>query len=51
MPHASVWPFGIGLGAATVLNGLVLGVWVLVPGVALLAIGIGGWIRQSRRHD
>lgn len=51
LPHASVWPFAIGLGAATVANGLALGIWVVVPGLAILAIGIGGWIAQSRRRD
>jgi Cytochrome c oxidase subunit IV len=51
LPHASAWPFAIGLGAATVANGLVLGLWVIVPGVALLALGIGGFVRQTRRRD
>jgi cobalamin synthase len=51
LPHASVWPFAIGLGAATVLNGLVLGIWVIVPGAALMALGIGGFIGQTRRRD
>jgi hypothetical protein len=51
LPHASAWPFAIGLGGATVANGLVLGLWVIVPGVALLALGIGGFIRQTRRRD
>jgi hypothetical protein len=51
LPHASVWPFAIGLGAATILNGLVLGIWVLVPGAALMALGIGGFVRQTRRRD
>lgn len=51
LPHASAWPFAIGLGAATLANGLVLGLWVIVPGAALLALGIGGFVRQSRRRD
>lgn len=51
LPHASVWPFAIGLGAATILNGLVLGIWVIVPGAALLALGVGGFVRQTRRRD
>lgn len=51
LPHASAWPFAIGLGAATVANGLVLGLWVIVPGVALLVLGIGGFVRQTRRRD
>jgi Cytochrome c oxidase subunit IV len=51
LPHASAWPFAIGLGAATVLNGLVLGTWVVVPGVALLALGVGGFVQQTRQRD
>lgn len=51
LPHASVWPFAIGLGAATMANGLVLGTWVLVPGAFLLAVGVGGFVRQTRRRD
>jgi hypothetical protein len=51
LPHASVWPFAIGLGATTAVNGLVLGTWVLVPGAALLALGVGGFILQTRRRD
>jgi len=50
LPHASAWPFAIGLGAATLANGLVLGIWVVVPGAALLALGIGGFIHQSRHR-
>ena len=51
LPHASVWPFAIGLGAATLANGLVLGLWVIVPGLALMALGLGGFVRQTRRRD
>jgi hypothetical protein len=29
----------------------VLGVWVIAPGVALMALGIGGFVRQTRRRD
>jgi hypothetical protein len=50
-PHASVWPFVMGLGAATLINGLVLGIWVVVPGAAILILGLGGFIRQTRRRD
>jgi hypothetical protein len=51
LPHASVWPFTIGLGAATFANGLVLGVWLIVPGAALMVLGIFGFVRQTRRRD
>jgi hypothetical protein len=51
LPHASVWPFVIGLGSAVVLNGLVLGVWVLLPGMAIVVFGTVGHIIQTRRRD
>ena len=51
VPHASVWPFVMGVGAAALFNGVVLGVWVLAPGAALTVIGVGGFIRQSRHRD
>ena len=51
LPHASVWPLVIAVGAASIANGLVLGIWVIVPGAAALALGIGGFVRQSRRRD
>jgi predicted lipid-binding transport protein (Tim44 family) len=51
LPHASAWPLAMGLGAATIANGLVLGVWVIVPGVLLFAVGVGGFVRQTRHRD
>jgi hypothetical protein len=51
LPHASVWPFAVGLGAATVANGLALGTWVIIPGLGILALGVGGWVAQTRRRD
>ena len=51
LPHASVWPFWIGLATFFVTNGLVLGTWFLVPGAVLLVAGIVGFIRQSRARS
>jgi hypothetical protein len=51
LPHASVWPFTIGLGAATIANGLVLGTWLIVPGALVMVLGIAGFVRQTRRRD
>ena len=51
LPHASIWPLLIGLGAASIANGLVLGIWVIVPGVGALAFGIAGFVRQSRHRN
>lgn len=50
LPTASPWPLGIGAGVALVFNGLVIGIWFLVPGVMILAVSIGGWARQSRHR-
>jgi hypothetical protein len=51
LPHASVWPFAVGLGAVVLANGLALGRWALVPGIVLLLAALGGFVRQSRRRD
>lgn len=50
LPEASPWPFGIGLGATLVLNGLLIGAWFLVPGVMVLALSLAGFARQSRHR-
>jgi hypothetical protein len=50
LPEASPWPFGIGLGVALVLNGLLIGSWFLVPGVMVLAVSLAGFARQSRHR-
>lgn len=51
LPDASIWPLVIAAGAATVANGLVLGIWIIVPGIVALVLGVGGFVRQSRRRD
>jgi hypothetical protein len=37
---ASLWPFVIGAGCVLAVNGLVLGPWLFVPGVALVVRGL-----------
>jgi hypothetical protein len=51
LPHASVWPFWIGLGAVIVGNGLALGLWGLLPGTIVTVVGVIGFARQSRHRD
>lgn len=51
LPHASVWPLGIGAAAFLLCNGLILGIWFLVPGVLLGAVSVVGYCAQSRRRD
>lgn len=50
-PHASIWPFWIGLGGTFAAIGLALSPWLLVPGMFVLLIGVVGWAGQSRRRD
>ena len=50
LPDASVWPIAVGVGAALGLNGLILGWAYSVPGAALLALAVVGFVVQSRRR-
>ena len=51
LPHASIWPFAIGLAAFLLTNGLILGTWFLAPGVVIMVGALIGFGRQSRRRD
>ena len=51
LPHASVWPFAMGMGLVVMANGLALGMWALVPGALLAGTSLWGYARQSRRRD
>lgn len=48
LPHTSVWPIGVGIGAALTLAGIAIGWWVLLPGAALLVHSLIGFATQSR---
>jgi hypothetical protein len=48
LPHSSPWPFVIGVGAFLLGNGLLVGGWFFVPGAAVMALGVGGFVRQTR---
>lgn len=48
LPHASPWPFVMGVGAFLLANGFLVGGWFFTPGAAVLGLGIGGFIRESR---
>ncbi len=50
LPHASAWPFFVGVAALVTLNGLALGLWALVPGAIALAGALVGYAGQSRRR-
>ena len=51
LPEASIWPFGVGMGAVLLLNGLALGLWAVLPGAAVAAGSVWGYARQSKRRD
>ena len=44
-PAASPWPIVSAVAGTLILLGLVYGAWLILPGVLLLAIGAGGWLR------
>jgi hypothetical protein len=48
-PGSSIWPFVIGAGAFLVVNGLVFGWWLAIPGVTLMIMGAIGATAESRR--
>lgn len=51
LPHASVWPFGIGVGAFMLANGLIIGGWFYLPGLAVTVGSLAGFIRQTRHRS
>jgi hypothetical protein len=51
LPHASLWPFGIGVGAFLAFNGLVLGFAYAVPGAIVVGLSVAGVVAQTRRRD
>jgi hypothetical protein len=51
LPHASVWPFALGMGLVVLANGLALGLWAVIPGALLTGSAAFGYARQSRRRD
>lgn len=48
LPHTSIWPLGIALGAAVTFVGIAVGWWLILPGAALLVHSIIGFAAQSR---
>jgi hypothetical protein len=43
---SSLWPLTLGLGLMLVANGFVLGLWLLVPGAALVLRGLVGMVTE-----
>jgi hypothetical protein len=50
LPHASLRPFWMGLGCILLASGLALGIWLMLPGAVLLAIGAIGMVEEGRRR-
>ena len=50
LPNSSVWPFGIAVGAALAVNGLIVGLGYAIPGLVVIAASLAGFISQSRRR-
>jgi hypothetical protein len=50
LPHSSIWPFWLGIGALVIANGFALGLWGLIPGSIIMGGALLGFGRQSRRR-
>ena len=44
--ESSLWPLVLGVGIMLVANGFVLGLWLLVPGLALVLRGLVGMVTE-----
>jgi Cytochrome c oxidase subunit IV len=53
LPHPSIRPFALAVGATVALTGLVLGFWLLILGGAIAGVAAVGWqsaVNQEQRH-
>ena len=50
LPHSSMWPFAIGLGALLAVNGAIVGFPFAIPGMVLLMFAVVGFVGQTRRR-
>ena len=48
-PGTSIWPFTMGMGAFFTVLALVFGIWLLVPGIALVTWALFGGVAEGRR--
>lgn len=48
-PAHSIWPFVFGFGATAFATGFVFGLWIFVIGGAVFALGVMGYVAESRR--
>ena len=48
LPSHSIWPLGLAVGVTLMLAGVVLGLWVLIPGAAVFVQCLIGFAHQTR---
>jgi hypothetical protein len=51
LPTQSVWPLGMGVGLSLFLAGVPLGLWVMIPGIALFVQSLIGFVHQTRTRS
>jgi Cytochrome c oxidase subunit IV len=51
LPLPSIWPLVLSLGLAILTTGLVFGLWLIVLGLAVGAVGAGGWLAAINREN
>jgi Cytochrome c oxidase subunit IV len=51
LPLPSIWPLVLSLGIAILTTGLVFGLWLIVLGLAVGAVGAGGWLAAINREN
>ena len=51
LPSHSIWPLGLAVGVSLMLAGVVLGLWVLIPGAALFVQSLVGFAHQTRTRS
>lgn len=47
-PTESIWPFAVGLSGAILASGFAFGAWLVIIGVATLALSLVGYIQEAR---
>lgn len=45
----TIWPFGFAVAAATLMLGLFVSRWILIPAGVVFALSVAGWFRDVAR--
>jgi hypothetical protein len=51
LPLPSIWPLTMALGVAILTTGLIYGLWLLLLGVAVVAVSVAGWLATINREN